>query len=185
MSQVTIKRVGVAILLCVAGAGYGNDSMQAQPGQVPGARKAFEPGAWKAVSNEKLDRQRGGFDVGAGLSLSFGIIRSISINGIVVAATSFTLPDVTKITPEQAQLASAAISQITVVQNGPGNVVGTGIKSPAGPLATGTVIQNSLDNQTIQNLTVVNASVNSLGLFKTLNTQATMREALFGTTGVR
>ncbi|MBT9505076.1 hypothetical protein [Rhodoferax sp.] len=182
MNHLSIRLAGIGVLILAGSACYGSDPLSRPFPDRQEARKAFEPAQWKTVSDERLGGQRGGFDVGAGLSLSFGIIRSVSINGIVVAATSFILPDVTKITNEQAKLASAAIAQVTVVQNGAGNFVDSSVTAK---LPSGTIIQNSLDNQTIQNLTVINASVNSMGLFKTANTQAALKDALFGSVGVR
>ena len=46
------------------------------------------------------------------------------------------------------------------------------------------MIQNSLNNQNIQTLTVINTGVNSLSLLKTLNTQVVLKEALLGALGV-
>jgi hypothetical protein len=138
---------------------------------------------WHAVSDEQLDSLRGGFDTGQGLTVSFGIIRSVTINGDLVNQTSFNLPDVTKITPDQARLASAAISQAGIVQNGLGNTLDPSIKSqlPTGSL----VVQNTLSDQNIQTLTVINAGVNSLGLLKSINSQATLKDALLAPLGVR
>ena len=104
------------------------------------------------------------------------------INGDLVTKTSFHLPDVTKITAEQAQLASAAIGQISIVQNGSGNSVDLAANSQ---FRAGTVIQNSLNDQWIQTLTVINAGVNSLGLLNAINTQNVLKEALLGSIGIR
>lgn len=142
-----------------------------------GERTAFEPSQWTPVSNEKLGKMRGGYDAGPGLNVSFGIVKSVTINGDLVSKTSFDLPDVTKISAEQASLVRAAISEATVIQNGVGNFVDVGIRSE---LAAGTVIQNSLNNQHIQTLTVINTSVNSLALLKAINIQTALNDALVG-----
>lgn len=138
---------------------------------------------WTAVSDEELDRLRGGFDTGQGLTVSFGIIRSVTINGDLINQTSFNLPDVTQITPDQARLANAAISESGIIQNGMNNTLDPSIKSqlPTGSL----VVQNTLSDQNIQTLTVINASVNSLGLLKSINSQATLKDALLAPLGVR
>jgi len=114
--------------------------------------------------------------------VSFGIVRTVSINGDLVNKTSFTLPDMSKITSEQAKIASAAIAEAGIVQNGPGNFVDTNVKSQ---LSSGTIIQNTLNAQKIQTLTVINTGVNSLGLFKAINTQSVLKDALLGSIGVR
>lgn len=48
-----------------------------------------------------------------------------------------------------------------------------------------TVIQNSLNNQTIKSLTVINTGVTSLGLFKAINFQTTLKDGLLGAMGTR
>ena len=145
-------------------------------------RGLFKPDEWLAVSDKQLERQRGGFDTGTGLNVSFGLIRTVTINGTLVSTTQFNLPDVSKISAEQAAIVSAAIAATGIIQNGAGNVVGTSSKSQ---LPTATLIQNSLDAQKIQTLTTINAGVNSLGLFKSLNSQSSLRDALLGSMGVR
>ncbi|WP_157979372.1 hypothetical protein [Rhodoferax ferrireducens] len=143
---------------------------------------SFRPNEWVAVSNEKLDNMRGGFDTGSGLTVSFGIVRTVMVNGDLVNRTSFNLPDVTKITTEQARIASAAIAEAGIVQNGADNFVDAGVRSQLGG---GTLIQNSLNDQRIQTLTVINTGVNSLGLLKTINSQTILKDALLGSLGVR
>ena len=142
----------------------------------------FNPSQWKAVSNEQLDTLRGGFETPSGMTVSFGLVRTVSINGDVVNRTSFNLPDVSKISAEQARAVSTAIAETRLVQNGGGNVVSDSVRSQ---LSGGTLIQNSLNDQTIQTLTVINAGVNSLGLFKSLNLQGAFKDALFGAFGSR
>lgn len=145
-------------------------------------RQAFRPDEWVAVSDQQLDTQRGGFDAGSGLAVSFGIIRTVMVNGDLVSKTSFNLPDVTQITSEQARLASAAIANSGLVQIGPNNFVDAGVRSS---LATGTLIQNSLNDQQIQTLTIINTGVNSLGLLKAINTQTVLNDALLAAVGSR
>ena len=140
------------------------------------------PDEWVAVSDQQLDDQRGGFDVGSGLAVSFGIIRTVMVNGDLVSKTSFNLPDVTQITSEQARLASAAIADSGLIQIGPNNFVDAGVRSDLG---TGTLIQNSLNDQQIQTMTIINAGVKSLGLLKALNTQTVLNDALLGALGGR
>ena len=58
--------------------------------------------AWEPVAAERLEALRGGFDVGAGLQVSFGIDRAVLINGQLVVSTSLNIPDVSQITAAQA-----------------------------------------------------------------------------------
>lgn len=142
----------------------------------------FEADPWVAVSDEALGAQRGGFEVASDLRVSFGMIRTVTLNGDLVHATSFSLPDVARITPDQARLASMAMAEAGLVQVGGGNRV------PVDALAqvpSGTIIQNSLNNQNIQTMTVINTGVNSLALFKSINIQSVLSDALLGPLTVR
>jgi len=126
-----------------------------------------------AISEEKLDSMRGGFDVANGLKVSFGVSRMAVVNGNLVTQTSFNIPDLSNMTTQQAQaLASANIGSL--LQNGGGNIAQQGAVQGL----SGAVIQNTLSNQNIQTLTTINASVNSLGLFKSMNLGATLNNAL-------
>ncbi|MEM5340725.1 hypothetical protein [Paraburkholderia azotifigens] len=126
-----------------------------------------------AISEEKLDTMRGGFDVANGLKVSFGISRMAVVNGNLVTQTSFNIPDLSNMTTQQAQ-ALAAANMGSLLQNGVGNVAQQG--SVQG--LSGAVIQNTLSNQNIQTLTTINAAVNSLGLFKNMNLGSTLNNAL-------
>jgi hypothetical protein len=131
------------------------------------------PKEWVAVSNDRLDNMRGGFDLQPGLQVSFGISRAAYVNGNLVATTNFNIPDVANMTTQQAQML-ANVNAGTLIQNGPGNVVQAG----ALPGITGAVIQNSLNDQQIKALTSINVSVNTLSAFKNMNTLATLTGAL-------
>jgi hypothetical protein len=175
MKNYTQKLLCCALLLA-AGNGCFGAGANAKNGDL------FRPSEWKMASLAQLQTMRGGFETVAGLTVSFGVVRTVSINGDVVNRTSFNLPDVAKISAEQARLATAAITEASVVQNGFGNQVGTSVRSQ---VSGGTLIQNTLNDQTIQTLTVINAGVNSLGLFKSINLQGALKDALFSSLSAR
>ena len=189
MKNFSQKIVAASIMLAAGNTWFGI-------GYAAEGKGGFQPGDWVAVSNEKLDQLRGGFDVGRGLTVSFGFIRTVMINGDLVTKSSFNIPDIAKITPDQAKTTAIAMAQAgVVVQNGPGNSVeslaGKGITTPTPTLSplpialpTSTIVQNSLNNQNIQTLTVINTGVNSLSLLKTINTQIVLKEALLDALGV-
>lgn len=176
---------------------------------------------WQPVAAERLAQMRGGFETG-GLQVSFGIERAVYINGNLVVSTSLVIPDVSRITSEQAgrlaaalqtaanagSVAAAAVAGRTgtagseaaaspgtagsvaagsaqgavpapaviatatgtvtsngllnLIQNGPGNSfnAGTLAATPA------TVIQNTLNNQSIHSLLTIDAGVNTLQAFR-------------------
>lgn len=129
--------------------------------------------AWVPVDPQRLDDIRGGFQLPGGPLISFGIERLVHVNGHLVAHVSVQIPDLVHITPEQA-LALAEFQRGTVVQIGDGNVVMPG--SGAG----GLVIQNTRDNQAISGLTRLNVSVDTLGLYKSINLNDTLSGAMIG-----
>ena len=55
------------------------------------------------------------------------------------------------------------------------NLVSAGAMSPG---SIGTVVQNTIDGQKIQNLTMINATVNSLGVLRGINLQSSLRGAV-------
>lgn len=134
--------------------------------------------AWQAVSEDKLDDMRGGFDVpsGAGLRISFGIDRVVYINGDLVASVSVNIPDVARMTAAQAQQLAGVVNTVNLVQNGPNNAAPPDIAS--GAVAAATIIQNSLNNQTLQAVTTINAAVNSLPQFRQMNLANVLQGAL-------
>ncbi|HXE22661.1 MAG TPA: hypothetical protein VN617_10080 [Rhodoferax sp.] len=139
---------------------------------------------WMAASNKTLDSMRGGFDLGAGLLVSFGITRSVSINGNLIVTTSFNIPNLSTITPAQAALVNQQVGRFNLVQNGPGNTVQPSSTTVAassvspGPLTVNTVAPGggtSGSATTVGTATVTSAPINgaSLGTFiqNTLNNQ--------------
>ena len=205
---------------------------------------------WTPVSDARLAQARGGFDIGNGLMASFGFDRTVTINGVTTTIANVQIPDISKMTKDQAQALEAA-TRAQLVQNGPGNsvsapivaspssstttttqgqasstastsptstsptsgeapestlssttapakstdlapakattpasVAAAAIASPAVAAATqaignsATLIQNSLDNQTIQSSTTLTTTVNSLSTFHGINFQAGLQDAL-------
>ena len=170
MKNLPQKLASLCVLLTAGHACFGSDGE-------PGARTAFFPGAWSPVSDEQLSHMRGGFELTSGLNVSFGIVRTVTINGELVNKTSFELPNVAQITAEQARTVSAAMAGAGIVQNGAGNFLATSVRSE---LTSATLIQNSLNDQHIQTLTIINTGVNSLDLLKAINTLTVLNDALLG-----
>ena len=164
----------LCLLLTAGNACFGFDA-----GLGPNGKSMFHWGEWSAVSDENLALMRGGFSVGSGLAVSFGIIRTISINGDLVSRTSFNLPNLSKITQEEARVASTAIANAGIIQNGAGNIVES-VANANPQLNASTVIQNTLSNQKIVSNTVINTDVNSLGIINKINSQNMLKDALLG-----
>ena len=130
---------------------------------------------WSAVDTSVLDEMRGGFDTPLQLKLSFGIERAVYLNGALVTTTSFNLPGLGSVTPENQAALSVASGSVSLLQNGPGNSFAL---SPTSTPAAATIIQNTLNNQSIQGLTTINATANSLELLRLNGFQGLIRDGL-------
>ncbi len=146
-----------------------------KPAPVPTADSQTGPfgDARVAVSETSLDRVRGGF-VSNGLNLSFGVERAVYMNGALVVTTSLNVSDLGKVTAGAASKAVDA-GALALIQSGSGNTFNPGTTSTT---SYGTVVQNTLDGQKIQNLTVINATANSLNVLRGLNLQSSLRGAV-------
>lgn len=130
---------------------------------------------WIAVAPDVLDKQRGGFTTPAGLELSLGVQRLVSINGAPV-----TQVNVLALRAGAPGLALPLEGSARLIQQGGNNVFGAALDLPGA-----TFIQNSLSGQTIRTETQVTASVNSAALMRDLNFYNSMREAAFSSSGTR
>jgi hypothetical protein len=127
------------------------------------------------VDEAELDSMRGGFGNDAGLRVSLGIERLVSINGDVLARVNVDIADLNHLTGEQARQTRDALSSVKLVQNGSDNIYQAGeLPGTTG----GVVIQNTLNDQQIRSQTIINSTVNSASLLKTINFQASLNDAL-------
>ena len=141
--------------------------------------------AWMTVGDQTLESLRGGFSMGEGLTVSFGITRAVLVNGALITETTLNVGHMADLTTAQAAQLGQKLESISLVQNGPGNSFapdpstgrasirssptgGPTVTSIAGGMA-GTVIQNSLNNQQISHQTTINANSNGLGMVRALN----------------
>lgn len=163
-----LRRCALLAALCTLGMVTNSLADEAGTARAPDSQ-------WLAVSDEKLQGMRGGFDLGAGLMVSFGISRSVFLNEQLVSNSTLQLGEISKLSAAQTQRISKQLSaEPQIVQNGPGNVVA----SPAALPALGTYVQNSLRDQALRTQTVIDVSSNGLGLLKNMNLQSTIRDAM-------
>jgi hypothetical protein len=130
---------------------------------------------WAPVDEAELDGMRGGFGNEAGLRVSIGVERLVSINGNIVARTNIDIADLNHLTEEQARQTRDALSSVKLVQNGSDNIYQAG-ESPRA--LGGIVIQNTLNDQQIRNQTIISSTVNSASLLKTINFPGSLSDAL-------
>lgn len=132
--------------------------------------------SWTAAPDSKLDSLRGGFAVAPGLMVSFGIVRTVQIDGQVVSRTGVQLNDLRSITVDQARSLRQQMADISLVQNGRGNIAAN---VPVQPLP-GIVIQNTENNRQLQAVTEINATTNGMRILQGMNLNQTMSDALKG-----
>nr|WP_298151098.1 hypothetical protein [uncultured Pseudoxanthomonas sp.] len=131
---------------------------------------------WRPVDPARLAQMRGGFQMPSGMMLSFGIERVVFLNGELTARIAVQIPDVARITPEQAQ-ALADFNRGMVVQIGEGN------RFDPAQVAGGLVIQNTLDDQDIRTLTRIEVGTDTLGAYQNLNANGALTDALIRAPG--
>ncbi|NNG23906.1 hypothetical protein [Telluria aromaticivorans] len=134
---------------------------------------------WTAVDAETLDEMRGGFDIPGGLNLQLGIERVVSINGEVLSRTNVAIADVANMNASQMLMAREALGSAQLIQLGVNNFSPDDLGLPNGA----TLIQNSLNNQTIQTHTTITSTVNSMALLKDLNFHSTIRDGIVRSAG--
>ena len=146
-------------------------------GRGPGNGQGKVEGAlWLALSDDKLAAMRGGFSTGVGVMVSFGILRTVHINGVLASSSGFQVADLRSITPMQAEQLSRQTTAVSLVQSGPGNAFTT----PFAAGVPGVVVQNTLSEQKIRSVTEINAASNGMSMLKGLNLNQTLNDALAG-----
>ncbi|KQQ96955.1 hypothetical protein [Massilia sp. Leaf139] len=130
--------------------------------------------AANAVDETTLDAARGGFITPDGLVVTLGLERLVSINGNVLERTQMQLGDIGKLARGEAALSREALGELRLIQNGDVRT----LAGNADNLLGGTVIQNSLNDQLINNQTSINATVNTAGMLRALNFGTSLNNAL-------
>jgi hypothetical protein len=121
------------------------------------------------IAVERLDALRGGWALPGGMSIAFGLERTVAVNGELIVSQRIDIPDLSRITPDQAQQLSA-LAQGQTIQVGGATTLHQGVGS--------LVILNALDGQQIQASTTLHTAVNTLTLLQNLNFNQTLSDAL-------
>lgn len=173
--------------------------LAAAPVQAQSMASAVQQQPWLAVGDATLSRLRGGFAVGDGLMVSLGITRALYINGTLVTETSLHLNQLGQINATQAAQLGQQLQALNLVQNGPGNTFLGGVATQAAAASTsastmlstvtglgpGTIVQNSLNGQSILNRTTIDASSTGLSLLRAAQLQAAISQAVQQSVGPR
>lgn len=158
------------------------------------AQSAFETRI--RVSNERLDSTRGGLDANS-ILLSIGISRAVFINNELVITTTLNIPGFntnsqvnspatltqklgTGANPAIPPPGARALPVVTLNGNGM-SLIQNGLNNTAtlqNLPSAGSLIQNTLDNQSIRSLTTIDAKVPSQNIARSLNVTNSMRDML-------
>ena len=147
----------------------------------PVAATAYLFDSSDAVSSAHLDTMRGGFITGNGLKISLGIEKAVMIGGVLQTLNTLNIPDLADPNGVPQSIASTPSPQDSPAVQ-PIAVANTGLNPATGTLVFNdgynTVIQNSLDQETIQNLTIVNATVSNVDLYREMQLMTRINEQL-------
>jgi hypothetical protein len=146
----------------------------------------LEQGYCRAATEAELDALRGGFDMETRhgrLRVDIGITREVRINDRLVATSQLVIPDIGQFSRHGRHGGQGGSIEgpivvngvpvtngpvvlndggALIVQNGPNNHAPS--LSDFGTQSIPTIVQNTLDNQSLSTLTLINARLNSLAL---------------------
>jgi len=112
-----------------------------------------------AVDHQVLGEMRGGINLGEDYTIAIGITRTTSVNGIEQFSSAMYLNDLANTVGTG--VAQQALDPV-IIQNGGGNFIAMDTLGAISP-AVATIIQNTLDNQSIANETVLDISLQNIG----------------------
>jgi len=127
------------------------------------------------VGDRELDHVRGGFSLSTNsgaLQIAIGIERAVYIDGVLQVMNTLNLPLL-----GSGGGAESILPVADLVQNGSGSYLVPSSAS-ASPGNVMTVVQNSLNNQSISNLNIINATVTGQSLLQSLALSSSLRTML-------
>jgi hypothetical protein len=99
----------------------------------------------------------------------------------VVERTQMQLGDIGKLARGEGAISPEALGELRLIQNGDVRTMAGNAQNLLG----GTIIQNTLNDQTIRNQTSINATVNTAGMLRALNFGTSLNNALSTVVGPR
>jgi hypothetical protein len=124
------------------------------------------------VSTQSLAAVRGGFNVGDGLEVSFGIQRAVYVDGNLVTYLNVSIPDIAHITAQQATSLAQALGTIDV-QVGSGNTFNPSITTQAGTASVAQAVTQTVTQALAQGASSsAVGNVGSVGASSASSTQA-------------
>jgi len=120
------------------------------------AQEPFTPA--RALSTAVLDTMRGGFMGDGGMKIAIGIDRAVLVNDTLIETGSIRIADLSALAARGSGAVETSGSPLNLIQNGPGNFADRAQLQQVGP-GMMTIVQNSLDGQTIQGRTVMTIDI--------------------------
>ena len=108
-----------------------------------------------SVSDDVLSNTRGGFISVSGLKINFGLYTQTLVNNALSTSAAFSTTGLNGSMPSNLQ---------QLVQTGNNNVAA--VTSTSAPINVLTVVQNTADNQLIQNINVLDITVSNMAAFR-------------------
>ena len=127
------------------------------------------------VNDISLDSVRGGFDLGSGFNVSFGIERAVYVNGALVTSTGFYLKDLTALNFSAPLLTITAKDSLYTSSLAIKDSMSV---SALSKLSLPLVLQNQVDGQALKSITTINATVPSLSGLRSINLGETLQNAI-------
>jgi len=133
-------------------------------------------GGVELVPVEELDGARGGYKAGSGQMFAFGIEKAVYVNGVLEATSSLNFLQPAGGAGHSSQVPFPGM----LVQIGkPGDPnSGKNFSALSPDSFHGIMVQNSLDHQTITNITRITVGMNLLGAYRENNLSAILSQQL-------
>lgn len=116
------------------------------------------------VPDEELNSLRGGFVTADGLDISIGLEKAIYIDGVLHSTQTVSM-DTAGVQPEQLNAATLAFGSI--IQSGLGNEIHASLLEAMAAHGGITIVQNTLDDQLIQQINQMDIVVSNYRNFTT------------------
>ena len=135
----------------------------AHPPAWGGAWEDDDFSAWQAVGDDELNAVRGGFKFSNGVQIDIGIKKAAFVNGFEEFRDDFRQQFRTRLNVSEGVQSRILNEANSVLQVGVGSALDV-VDTPSGS----TFIQNTLDNQFLSNLTVVDVRIKNLDTVRQL-----------------
>ena len=111
------------------------------------------------LSDAEMSSLRGGFITSDGIEITIGYEQAAFINGILQTKLALDISQLKR--QDDVSDLAGSVAPVRVIQNGQGNAAPR-FSTPLPDASYLTLIQNSLDHQTLQNLTVLNVDIKNI-----------------------